>query len=363
MRLLLSGGSSGGHILPGLSVAAALRSLDPEGAEFLYVGTRHGVESMLVPDADIPFAAVSARPLRGRHPLSQLWSCGVILIGIWQARAVLRRFRPHAVFVTGGYASVPVGVAAWLRRVPLVLFLPDIEPGWAVRLLARLATRICVTDAHSLPRLPGRKAVATGYPLRAVFREIDRPRARARFRLDGRPAVLITGAVQGAERINRAVAAHLDALLDVAHVIHVTGIGNDRDHRVRREALPPALQERYQIYDYLGDDLPIAMAACDLAVSRAGAAVLGEFPAAGLPAVLVPLPAGGGLQRRNAAVLAQAGAALVVDDRKADSALLPATLALLRDPERLESMRRAAQSRARLDGAERIAEILWEVRQ
>lgn len=362
MRLLLGGGGSGGHVFPAMAVAEAMRALLREELQLLLVGTAEGLEAALAQEAGIPFAAVSSRRVRGRHVFSQIWSGVTILKGIGEAMVAMRRFQPNAVLVTGGYVSVPVGMAAWLLRRPLVLFLPDVEPGWAARLLARLATRICTTDARSIDRLPVRKSVATGYPLRPVFKEIDRPMARAHFQLNGGPAVLITGAVQGARSLNRAVEAHLEAWLEAVQLIHVSGPEDELRLQERRRALPTELQRRYHLFGYLGEELPVAMAACDLAVARAGASVLGELPAAGLPAVLVPLPAAGVHQRHNAEILEQAGAAVILEDAEGESQLLPTILAILRDPERLSAMRQAARGKARRDAAERIAEILWEVR-
>jgi len=219
-----------------------------------------------------------------------------------------------------------------------------------------------VSSPRSQPGYGAGKAVATGYPLRPVFADLDRPMARARFQLHGDAALLLTGAVQGARRLNDAVDAHLEALLEAAQVIHVTGPQDAARMRARCAALPPALRHRYQVFEYLGDELPIAMAACDLAVSRAGASVMGEFPAAGLPAVLVPLPAAGGHQRRNAEVLADAGAAVILEDAEVAQQFLPTVRALLHDPQRLAQMRERAAGLARPDAAQRIAQVIWEVR-
>lgn len=362
MRLLLGGGGSGGHVFPGLAVAAVLRGCVPDDLDLLYVGTETGVEASIVRDAGVPFEAVSARPVRGRNTLSQAWSALAIATGIWESLKIMRRFRPDVALVTGGYASVPVGIAAVLTRVPLVVFQPDIEPGWAVRLLARIATRVCVSDKRAHRSAARRKTVITGYPLRPLFDDLDRPMARARFQLNGSPALLVAGAVQGARTINDAIETDLERWLELAQIIHVTGPADLRRMQERREALPAGTQHRYQVYEYLGDDLPVAMAACDLAVSRAGASVLGEYPATELPSVLIPLPEAGGHQRLNAEALEQAGAALIVEDREVRAHLMTTVGDLLHDDSRLAGMRRDAAALAQPDAARRIAEVLWEVR-
>ena len=362
MRLALGGGGSGGHVFPALAVAQSLRACAQEDVELLYLGRADGVEATITRDAGIPFRDVSARPIRDRNVLAKLWSLGAMSWGVWDAARALRRFRADVVLVTGGFASVPVAVAARLLRIPVVLYQPDIVPGWAVRQLYRFATRVCLTHESSLARAPQGKTVVTGYPLRAIFDEVDRPMARARFHLNGSPTVLVAGAVQGARRINNALADDLPAWVEAMQVIHVTGPHDFRRLSALRETLPENVRHRYQPFEYMGDDFPVALAAADLAVSRSGASVLGEYPASSLAAILVPLPIAGGHQRANAEMLAAAGAAVVMEDAETPNALLPAVRELVRDSERLQSMRDRAAAVAQPDAARNIARVIWEAR-
>lgn len=364
MRVLLSGGGSGGHVFPAFAVASALQALAEErgeGIEFKFAGTADGLESELSAAANMPFEPIAARPLRGRNPLSQLVSLAHAMLGALDALILMLRFRPHVVFVTGGYVSAPVGVAAWASRRPIVLFQPDIEPGWTQRLLGPLATRVCTTHPDSAGRYGGR-AVVTGYPVRAIFKDLDQPLARARFQLNGGPALLVTGAVRGARRINDCIAAELEAWLEAAQLIHVCGRADHPRLAALREQLPATLQSRYRLYPFLGDEMPTAMAACDLAISRAGASTLGELPAAALPAVLVPLPEAGGHQRVNAQTLEQAGAAVIVENDAVERDLFATATGLLADRERLAEMRARAVEQRDHDGATAIARQLIEVR-
>lgn len=362
MKLLLGGGGSGGHVFPALAVASVLREQINEELDVLFVGRESGLEAGLVHAAGISFSSVSSRAVRGQNVLSKIWSILAIVEGVRDAIKIIRQFQPNVVLVTGGYTSVPVGIAATITRTPLVLFQPDIEAGWAVRLLAHLATRICVTDARSLQRAPATKSIATGYPLRPIFNNLDRPMARARFQLNSKPAVLIAGAVQGARSINNCIEQELEKWLDAAQILHVTGSADISRMQKRRDSLPIELQNHYQVFEYLGNELPIAMAACDLAVSRAGASILGEYPAAQLPSVLVPLPLAGHHQLRNAEILATSGAAVIVRDQDVPTNLLRVAIELLNDAEKLQSMRLSAAARARPDAARKIAEAVWEVR-
>ena len=204
--------------------------------------------------------------------------------------------------------------------------------------------------------------MVTGYPLRPVFADLDRPMARARFNLNGSPTVLVAGAVQGARRINDALAADLPHWIDFAQIIHVTGPADYQRMQALRNALPANVQHRYLPFEYMGDDFPAALAASDIAVSRSGASVLGEYPATSLPAVLVPLPLAGGHQLANARMLEKAGAAVVMDDADAPQALLATVRAIVQDADRLAEMRRQASAAAAPDAARRIAKVIWEAR-
>jgi UDP-N-acetylglucosamine--N-acetylmuramyl-(pentapeptide) pyrophosphoryl-undecaprenol N-acetylglucosamine transferase len=363
VRVILSGGGTGGHIYPGLAVAQALRQEPrPRGnLELLYVGARGRMDEQIVGAAGLPFQAVRAAPLRVGSPLGVVRGLASLVAGTAQAWRLLGRFRPDAVFATGGYASVPVGLAARLRRRPLLVYLPDVRAGWAVRLLSRLATRIATTADRALAELPDGKAEAVGYPVRAAFWSTDRTAARRRLGLpEGELVLLVSGASQGARSLNVAVAEQLDGLLRLCHVLHLTGRADERELLARREALPDAQRARYYVFGYL-EEMADAMAAADLAVMRAGASVLGELPAAGLPAVLVPgVYEAGHDQRPNARYLEEHGAAVVLENDQL-ARLTEVVRALFSDDARRHSMAEAARRLARPDAAQRIAGMLREL--
>jgi UDP-N-acetylglucosamine--N-acetylmuramyl-(pentapeptide) pyrophosphoryl-undecaprenol N-acetylglucosamine transferase len=364
IRILLSGGGSGGHVFPAFAVADQLRDLLEERGvqvEFRFAGTADGVESELAVEAGLPYSTIAARALRGRNIFSKLLSIGATTTGVLDAVALMLRYQPHVVFLTGGYVSAPVGIAAWLCRRPIVLLQPDIEPGWTLRALTPLARKICVTHQRSTERYREGKAVVTGYPLRHGFEDLDKPMARAYFQLNGGPALLVTGAVRGAQRINECIANHLEQWLSQTQLIHISGPNDFQRLSRLRETIPAKLQSRYRLYSYMSEEMPLAMAACDLAISRAGASVMGEYPAAGLPAVLAPIGEAGGHQRYNADLLADAGGAVVLDNERISSDLFDLTTTLLADRERLQSMRAAMFKLRRTDAARRIAEVIIAV--
>lgn len=363
MRLALSGGGTGGHVYPALSIAGALKGDLPDGdrLDVLYLGSAGRAEAEIVRHAGIRMKSVPAAPIRGRMPWEMAANTAKIAAGTMKARRLLREFRPQAVLSTGGYAGFPVALAARASSIPLAVYLPDLYPGWAVRATARLAQRVAVTAVESLRRLPGAKSVVTGYPVREEFWQADRAEGRERFGLDPEEKVLfVIGASQGAHSINRAIAGSLTSILELCEVIHVSGQADQPWLTEIRDALPAKLRGRYHLFGYLHEETPWAMAAADLAVCRSGASTLGELPAVGLPAILVPYPYAGGHQRINARYLARHGAAVVLDDEDLER-VLPLVGELLHDERRLRDMREASRRLARPDAAHRIAGILLEL--
>lgn len=360
VRVVLSGGGTGGHVYPALAVAEALRQEPGGDVELLYVGVRGRLDETIVQEAGLPFEAVPAGPLRVGSPLAALGGLARLVAGSVQAWRLLGRFRPDAVFATGGYASVPVGIAARGRGRPLLVYLPDVRPGWAVRILARLATRIATSTDHSLAELPKEKSVAVGYPVREAFWAAQRAQARERLGLPlDANVLLVSGASQGARSLNLAVAGQLERLLELTHVVHLTGRADEAKLRARREALPEAQRARYHVLGYT-NEMAGAMAAADLAVLRAGASVLGELPAVGLPAVLVPGVYDGWDQTPNARYLEEQGAAVVLENGRLDR-LTDVVRELLSDDARRYAMGEMARRLAQPDAARRLARMLHEL--
>lgn len=363
MKVVLAGGGTGGHVYPSLSVARALESrMRDEGRplELLYVGVRGRVDETIVPAEGIAFEAIDAGQLRVSSPLTFARNILKLARGVFQSVRILRRFSPDVVFATGGYASVPVGVAARLLRKPLVVFLPDVTPGWAVRLLSRLATRMTTTSDRALDHLPRAKTTVVGYPVRAAFWSTDRATARASLGLPPNEKVLlITAGSLGARRINEAIWPALPRLLDRCTVLHVTGAADESAAIDQRAKLDADRQARYLLRGYLSD-MPAAMVAADLVISRSGASTLGELPAAGVPAILVPGEYEGWSQAPNAEYLQSAGAAVMLGNAQLDQ-LARTTMELLADDARLAAMRDAMKKLARPAAASDLARILVEV--
>lgn len=360
MRLALTGGGTGGHIFPALAVLEAVRAASTTPVEVCFFGPDNRGERPLVESTGVRFEAVPSAGVRGRGPVGLVRSGWSLLSGVVTAVRKLRRFKPDVVFSTGGYGSFPGSVAARVLRRPLVVYLPDVHPGWAVKAERLLATRMTTTTEAALEFLPAKKTVVTGYPVRETFFTLSRDEARARLGYAPHEhVVVIAGASQGARAINTAVFHALLTLCSKATVVHVTGEAGLSAAREVRESLPADLRDRYQPADFR-NDLPELMLAADVGVFRAGASVLGEVPAAALPSVLIPGTFAGGHQRNNARWLEDNGAAIVLEEQDIE-ALADRISQLLDDDARRESMRSAARALARPDAAAAIAAVVMEV--
>jgi UDP-N-acetylglucosamine--N-acetylmuramyl-(pentapeptide) pyrophosphoryl-undecaprenol N-acetylglucosamine transferase len=284
--------------------------------------------------------------------------------GYRQSGQILKRFQPDVLLFTGGYVAVPMALAG--HRVPSVLYVPDIEPGLALKVLACLAKSIAVTAEESRAFLPTRSNVTvTGYPVRPDLATWEKKPALQVFGLSADlPVLLVFGGSSGARSINRALLAVLPELLNEMQVIHVSGkldwaeVEAARDQLSRLSGAQAGLVQRYRAFPYLHAEMGAALAASDLALSRAGASTLGEFPQAGLPAVLVPYPYAWRYQKVNADYLAQRGAAVVVLDQDLPQRLAPVVRDLMHDNARREHMRRSMRSLARPDAARAITGLL-----
>lgn len=356
MKFALAGGGTGGHAYPVLAVAERLR----EGfdTDLVYYGTERGPERMLAEEAGIPFRTVAASQVRGRSPWRLLTGGVNFVRGERRARGWLDEDGPAALFATGGYAAAPVGHAAGARGVPFLLFLPDVRPGWAVRFLLRYATTVACSVDASLPYLPRLKTVVVGYPVRRQFHEATREEGRRRFGLEpDLPTVLVAGGSLGAHHINRVIVGALRRLLDRAQLIHICGRGEEAWLTRERERLPEWQQQRYRLLAYT-DEMAWAMAAADLAVTRAGASVLGELPMAALPAIMIPGDFSD--QHVNARFLVEHGAAIELGAHEIDE-LIDITLQLLDDEQRRDTMAESMRRLARPDAADRLAQMLREM--
>jgi UDP-N-acetylglucosamine--N-acetylmuramyl-(pentapeptide) pyrophosphoryl-undecaprenol N-acetylglucosamine transferase len=344
MRVVIAAGGTAGHVVPALAVADALRA---SGAEVRFVGGDRA-ERTLVPEAGYPLDTLAVEGLARRDPVAAVRAAAKALRAVLRSVGLLRSLRPDAVLGGGGYVAGPVGLAAVLLRIPLVLTEADSHLGLTNRLLAPFARRVCL--AFPLPGRDGRRYRVTGRPVPPP--DADRDASRAAFGLgDEDTCVLVFGGSLGARSINEAA---VEAFREAPFaVLHACGV---RDYEALAARLGEPPPPRYDLRPYITPFGP-ALAASDLVVARAGGSIF-EVCAYGRPALLVPYPhATADHQAANARWMAEGGAAVVVPDEE----LTPERLAhevgaLLHDRPRLAAMARASAALARPDAAREVAD-------
>lgn len=316
------------------------------------------MEAELVQRAGVPYTEIPAAGIHGVGWRSLPRNIIQMLRGISRSRQVLNQFHPEALFFTGGYVAGPMAFAG--RKIPSLVYDPDIEPGMALKMIARFADRIAVTtkDSTAYFKNPD-KVVVTGYPTRPDLHTWERNVARQVFDLSPEePVLLVTGGSKGARSINQAIISKLEELLALTQVIHISGQLDWKEIETKAKSLSSTEASRYRAYPYLHAEMGAALAAADLVVARAGASTLGEFPLFGLPAILVPYPYAWRYQQTNALYLARQGAAEIIEDANLSTKLVPLVAELLRDPQRLQSMHKAMKNLAQPEPAEKIARLL-----
>jgi UDP-N-acetylglucosamine--N-acetylmuramyl-(pentapeptide) pyrophosphoryl-undecaprenol N-acetylglucosamine transferase len=358
--LLICAGGTGGGVYPAIAV---LKALGSEAEPVLWVGSQGGLEADLVKRAGIPYTAI---PAGGVHLAGSdlLRLPGNILRlgrGYFTARKILREFQPDVLFFTGGFVAVPMGLAG--RNLPSLLFVPDIEPGMALKALEAYADCVATTSAETRHFLSHRtRMVATGYPLRPELVQWDPEMARDKLNLcKDRPILLVIGGSKGTRSINNAIFHGLKRLLAHCQVLHITGQANWAEVEGIRAGLEEAEAAHYHPHPYLHDDVAAAFSVANLVISRSGASTLGEYPAFGLPAILVPYPYAWRYQKVNAAYLEEQGAAITILDENLEQNLVDTVLNLLNDPHRLLAMRSAMRSLATPAAAHSLADLVREL--
>jgi UDP-N-acetylglucosamine--N-acetylmuramyl-(pentapeptide) pyrophosphoryl-undecaprenol N-acetylglucosamine transferase len=343
-------------VYPALAVHSALTSQN-QNLETLWVGGVGGMEEELVIRAGISYRSIPAAGVHGVGVRALPGNIVKLARGVVASRRILRQFKPDVLFFTGGFVAAPMAVAG--RNIPIVLYVPDIEPGLALKFLSHFADCITVTVPDSKKYFSHRqRVIITGYPLRADLSNWSREKATQHFGLDlNKPTLLVTGGSKGARSINMAVLKHLNELLDVAQIIHITGSLDWPLIEKSAQELPAHLRTHYHVMPY-SYEMGAAFAAADLVLSRAGASSLGEYPFFGLPAVLVPYPHAWRYQKVNADYLLEHNAAVILMDESLENNLFFMVKDLLDDKNKLESMSVAMKKLAYPNAANVIASQL-----
>ena len=344
---------------PALAVYEALKNRHPN-VEPLWVGGEGGMEEDLVKRAGIPYRSVPAAGVHGVGLHALPGNIAKLTRGVLESRRILKDFKPDVLFFTGGYVAAPMAVAG--RNYPIVLYVPDIEPGLALKFLGYFADVVTVTAPDSKKFFSHPELIVhTGYPLRSGLLNWSREKAISHFRLDSSlPTLLVTGGSKGAYSINMAILKYLNELLEMMQIIHLTGSSDFETVEQTAQKLPADKKSRYHVMPYL-HDMGAALSAADLTLSRAGASSIGEYPFFGLPAVLIPYPYAWRYQKVNADYLAERNAAVILQDELLNDKLLPVIKDLLTNEQKRDAMRTAMKNLSMPNAADTIASQLLKL--
>jgi undecaprenyldiphospho-muramoylpentapeptide beta-N-acetylglucosaminyltransferase len=366
MNIMISGGGTGGHIYPALTIYKTLETM--VDANFLYVGTERGLESRIVPKEGIPFTTLPVQGLQRTLSLDTLVTAGKTISSLWKANRLISKFQPDIVIGTGGYVCGPLLLAAALRGIPTLIQEQNVVPGITNKILSRFVDVVAVGYEEATPHFPNAKQVVyTGNPVRPNVVTANREEARAYFGLqETQTAILVAGGSRGARSINKAMLAvheHYKGREDIK-IIHATG--TDEYSRVC-ESLGIQEGEVYSptshIVPYL-DNMDMAMAASDMAIFRSGAIGLAELAVRGIPSILIPYPyAAADHQTFNAKAFVEAGASTMIVDKELDGTkLLQAVDAMLADWGCRERMAQATLQLGKPEAAIEIAKLALSIK-
>lgn len=364
MKVLLSGGGTGGHIYPALAFMKRLKELHPE-TEFLYVGTERGLESTIVPKAGIPFQSVEIQGLRRSLSLDNVKTIYLMLQSVSKSKKIIQKFSPDVVIGTGGYVCAPVLYAAAKLGIPAIIHEQNSVAGVTNKFLARYVEKICLCfeDAREDFRKYADKVVFTGNPRAQEVAHIQEEVSLSEYGLkDELPTVLVFGGSRGAAKINRSFVEAIPFFKGKPYqAILVTG----NEHYKKISAQSNALEEKAEnikIVPYV-DQMPALFKKMAAVACRSGATTLTELTALGIPSILIPSPyVTNNHQFKNAQSLEKNEAALIIQEEQMDAAsFFQAIDSLLSDSERRRKMAKQAAALGVPDAADRLLAVVEEI--
>lgn len=364
MRVIISGGGTGGHIYPAITIIRALEKIKP--CEVLFVGTQHGLESDIVPKEGFAFTSIEVkgfeRTLSFRNVVNAFNAAKSVVV----SKKIIKSFNPDIVIGTGGYVCGPILLAASLMGIPTMIQEQNVIPGVTNRILSRFVSKMALGYEDTIKYFANKeKCFVTGNPIRSEVLSVSRDDGIQALGLDGnKRTILISGGSRGARSINEAmleVHKHF-AKRENVQLLHVTGQNeyNGIVGRLKQMGIDADSSGNIIIKPYLYN-MPYALAATDLAVFRAGAIGLAELTVRGIPSILVPYPyAAENHQEFNARVMERHGAAVVIRDSDLNSKLLIETIeTMLGHPDKLQQMAQASQAMGHPNAADKIAQIAF----
>jgi len=357
-RMVITGGGTGGHVFPALRIAKAFQRT---GTDVLYIGSKNGMENKLSKDVDVNFKSISTGKLRRYFDWKNFSDPFLIILGFFQSYIILRKFNPQVVFSKGGYVSVPVVVAAWLLRIPIILHESDMSPGLANRILIKFAKKICLSFKESSKYIKSNNYVVTGNPIREELFLGDIKKAKIITGFDDKlPVVFVCGGSLGSSSLNKLVLESLDKILKFSQVILQCGKGKQIEISKKIKNRNRFFQVEFVGVKALANFYKFA----DIIVSRAGAGQITELAFLGKPSILIPLglEMSRGDQILNSKILEKTKSAIVLKNEKVTSNKFCKILEdLLNNKKRQDKLSKSIQRYYDADSVKKIVKEIKEV--
>ncbi|ACI20699.1 undecaprenyldiphospho-muramoylpentapeptide beta-N-acetylglucosaminyltransferase [Thermodesulfovibrio yellowstonii] len=357
MRVIIAGGGTGGHLFPGIALAESLIGKYPE-AQIIFVGTPKGLEAKVIPKTGYELSFISIQGFVGKSFSEKAKSLKSLLKSMFESKNIINSFAPDIVFGVGGYASFPVVLAAFLKKIPTIILEQNTVPGLANKLLGKIASAVAITYPETIEYFSREKTYLTGTPIRKKILEGNKEKAKKLFDIEeGRITILILGGSLGARKINKAMTEGLSYLLPLKNriqIIHQTGeadynwVYNEYRNLSFRATVLPFIYDMVEAYSV-----------ADLVISRAGASTVAELTAIGKASILIPYPyAAYNHQEMNARRLLSRGACELILDRELNGEVLAKKInKILNKPEIMKEMEMASLAFGKPYAGEKIIEI------
>jgi UDP-N-acetylglucosamine--N-acetylmuramyl-(pentapeptide) pyrophosphoryl-undecaprenol N-acetylglucosamine transferase len=335
IKIIITGGGTAGHVMPALAVIEALTN---KKIDILYVGSKKGIEKTIVPEHNIEFRSITCGKFRRYWSWENLIDPFKFMIGFFQSLGIIIKFKPQVIFSKGGYVGLPIVIAGWICRKPIIVHESDTTLGLANRISLKFARRLAVSfPAECYPKVQAQKIIYTGTPVRKSILLGNKQKGQTFFQLkENLQTLLVVGGSQGAKKINNTLLEILVELLPNLQIIHLTGPSDFNKFKSFQKELPAEIKNNYKPYAFLENEIADAITCSDLIISRAGANAIFEIAIFKKPLILIPLE---GHQETNAEFFARKNAALVIKNQDLNSKILLETMNnALSSPEKMQIM-------------------------
>jgi len=370
LNIIITGGGSGGHVMPALAIIEELRNSQNaffKDVNILYVGSKKGIEKKIIEKKGVEFKSICTGKLRRYFSLQNVSDIFRTLFGIVQSALIINKFSPDIIFSTGGFVSVPVVIAGKIKNIPILIHEQTVDAGLANKIAGRFAQKVAITFPESGKYFQKEKIVLTGIPMRKEIFQGSKESGYKRFGFAPNiPTIFFTGGGLGCHVLNEAAMSIIPDLLKKSNIIYQTGAamnGQDfRDMKNLRESLPDYLQKRFYLTEFINEEIAEVFALADLAVARSGAGTVNELLTMKIPAIFIPLAiATNNEQLKNALITVNLGGAEVIEEKELNSALLLDKIEDILFTEKITVMKRNLSETKFENGVDKVIGVMENI--